>query len=121
MNFYKIGLEKIQNHRYFEMTWDFFWILLISFITLHFKIGNTQLRMATASSDDNPISIANYLSAPSNYSKDIYLQYVADFGSHSIYNLFAFLLMRLGLSGEIIWNFLVILQVTLLYLSLILI
>jgi len=117
MNFYKLSLERTLNNRYFEIIWDFLWILLISFITLHYKIGNAQLRMATASSDDNPISIGNYLSAPSNYSKDIYLQYVADYGGHSIYNLFPFLLMRFGLSGEFIWNFLVLLQVAMLYLS----
>jgi hypothetical protein len=117
MNLYKFSVDKIQTNKYFEGVWDSVWILIISFITLYYKIGETQLRMATASSDDNPVSIANYLSAPFNYSKDVYLQYVADYGSHSVYNLFPYQLMRFGLSGETIWNFLVALQVVLLYLS----
>jgi len=111
-------LRQLSKFRYFEFAWDTFWISLISFITIHFKIGNAQLRMATASSDDNPISIANYLLSRSDYTGDIYLRYLSDFGSHSIYNLIPLFLIHSGVSAEMVWNILVFSQVFLLYISL---
>jgi hypothetical protein len=110
--------RQLTKFRHFEIAWDVFWISLISFVTIHFKIGNTQLRMATASSDDNPISIANYLLSRSDYASDIYLRYVSDYGSHSVYNLIPLILIRFGLSAEFVWNLLVFSQVCLLYISL---
>jgi hypothetical protein len=69
--------------------------------------------MATASSDDNPISIGNYLMHPDNYKNDIYAQYIGDFGSHSIYNLSAYLALKLTVPSVVVWEFLVICQVIL--------
>ena len=112
------SLRQLTKFRHFEIAWDIFWILLISFVTIHFKIGNTQLRMATASSDDNPISIANYLLSRSDYASDVYLKYLSDFGSHSIYNLIPLILIHSGLSAEFVWNLLVFSQVCLMYISL---
>lgn len=97
----------------FEKVWDITWILLIAMITLLIKIGNPNLRMATASSDDNPISIGNYLMHPDNYKNDIYAQYIGDFGSHSIYNLSAYLALKLTVPSVVVWEFLVICQVIL--------
>ena len=97
----------------FEKVWDVTWILLIATVTLLIKIGNPNLRMATASSDDNPISIGNYLLNPNNYKNDIYLQYLGDYGSHSIYNLSAYLALKLSVPSVVVWEFLVVCQVIL--------
>jgi hypothetical protein len=98
-------------------TADYLAIVFIVVFLYCIKIGNSEMRMALSSSDDNPINNIRPLLDPDRFQIDALMVYNSKFAISSAFTLIPLFLTKIGITAGLIWNLLMIMQVILMFVS----
>ncbi len=90
--------------------------LFLNFILLiRYKIGSSNIRMAIASGDDNPLTFAMKTISKNNFKSDAYLNYIHTFQEKGILNWIGVLLKLINTNSQTIWNLFLMTQIILMF------